>query len=169
MKILTSFLLYFFLSQNCLGVATSKQPAVEIQVGEMGSSFAGRNADILKINRQPAGLNFYKIRFPARVKGSATLNSGTRKFVIENIFSITGTEDLEFKDEGLSEFSINCSITEADLISHDEARSKFFSMLQDLLRSGWKTTIPLGAPRLRGKEMTQYLLRSKHDATLDTS
>ena len=147
----------------------SKQTAVEIQVGEMGSSFASRNADRLKIDRQPAGLNFYEIRFPGQTKGSATVNSGTRKFVIENILSITGTEDLDFKDEGLSEFSINCAISATELISHDNARMRFFSMLQDLTRAGWKTTIPRGAPRLLGKEMTNYLLRSRQEVTLDSS
>lgn len=147
----------------------SIQPAIEIQVGEMGTSFASKNATRLKIDQQPAGLNFYKIRFSNASRGSARLNSGAGKFLIENVISVTGTEDLDFKEEGLSEFSINAAITESDLISPDEARVKFFGMLQGLLHAGWKTTIPLDSPRLRGKEMTQYRLRGKNHSTLDPS
>lgn len=169
MEFLSCFLLYFVLSTNCLGAALSTRPAVEIEVGENGSSFASTNADRLKINRQPAGLNFYEIRFPRRERGTATLNSGAQKFIIENVLSITGTEDMDFKDEGISEFSIISAITESDLISHDEARVKFFGMLQGLTRAGWKTTIPLDAPRLRGEEMMRYGLRGKNQATLDPS
>lgn len=169
MEFLSCFLLCLALSTNCLGTAISTSPAIDIEVGENGSSFARRNADQLKIDRHPTRLNFYEIRFPVRAKGSATLNSGTRKSVIENILSITGTEDMDFKDEGLSEFSINCAISATELISHDDARMKFFSMLQDLTRAGWKTTIPRGAPRLLGKDMTNYLLRSRQEVTLDSS
>jgi hypothetical protein len=76
---------------------------------------------------------------------------------------------LDFRKEGLLQFEINSALTESDLISHDEARLRFFSILQNLVRAGWKTTIPLSMARLRGKEMTQYLLTSKRRTTLDPS
>jgi hypothetical protein len=69
----------------------------------------------------------------------------------------------------LLQFEINSAITESDLISHDEARLKFFYILQNLARAGWKTTIPLSMARLRGKQMTKYLLVSKRRTTLDPS
>ncbi|MDB5935616.1 MAG: hypothetical protein JWQ01_2960 [Massilia sp.] len=147
----------------------SKEPSVEIRIGESSASFASRNAPFLKVDQQPAGLNFYEIRFPAASRGQVTIQNGTHNLAIAHVFSITGTEDLDFKEEGLNEFHIYSALTDADLIAHDEARLKFFAILQNIVQSGWRSIIPLSMARLRGKEMTQYLLATNRRTTLNPS
>jgi hypothetical protein len=160
----------FFLCANFFGAnAMSKEPTVEIQLGETGASFSKRNSTFLKIDRQPAGLNFYQIKFRSGSKGRVIVKFDDRKFSIENVLNVTGTEDLDFREEGLLQFEINSGLTGSDLIAHDEARLRFFSILQNIERSGWKTTIPLSMARLRGREMTRFLLTSKRRTTLDPS
>jgi hypothetical protein len=149
--------------------AVSGDPTIDIQLGESGNSFASRNAKLLKVDRQPAGLNFHQIRFPTASRGQARIRSGVHTFTIAKVLSITGIEDLDYKDEGMQQFNINSALTDANLISHDEARLKFFSILQAIVRSGWRSIIPLSMARLRGKQLTQYFLISKHYTTLDPS
>lgn len=148
--------------------AMSKEP-VEIQVGEAGISMTRRLHPQVKIKAEPAGLNFYEIRWPATAPGRILVKFGDHKLPIENVLSVTGTEDLELKGEGVSEININSTITPYEFISHDEARLKFFSILQKIVLAGWQTTIPRDMARLRGKDMTNYLLRSKRYTTLDPS
>lgn len=147
----------------------SKDTAVEIRVNESGKSFLERNTRRLHVDRQPAGLNFYEIRYPEGSRGNAFINFTAGQLSVERVISITGTEDMDFPDEGLSEFNINTEIVDSDLVSHDTARKKIYSILQNIADSGWKATIPLGMARLRGKSLTQYLLRTNAHTTLDNS
>jgi hypothetical protein len=147
----------------------SKPRAVEINIGEQASLFAQRNYVPMKIDRQPAGLNFYQVRFPTNARGHAIINFAKNKFLIEHVLSITGTEDVDLAEEGLSQFHINSAITERDSISHDEARIKLLSIMKNMMNVGWKPTIPLNIARLRGKDMTDYLLVEDGYTTLDPS
>lgn len=146
--------------------AMSVEPAIELQIGESGASFSNRYATI-KVDRQPAGVNFYQMRFRADSTRRTIIKADDQTLQVENVLSITGTEDMDFQHEGLIQFKINCALTESDLIPHDEARIKFFSILKNIERRGWKTTIPLGMARLKGKEMTRFLLTTKQRTTLD--
>lgn len=145
----------------------SKESMVDIKIGETSTSFSQRNAIGLKIDRQPAGLNFLELNYPQNARGKASINFGQRKLLIERVISVTGTEDMSFPEEGLSEFQINAEIAETDLIAHDDARLKMFEILRHIVQAGWKTTVPLGMARLRGKDMTNYQLRTKKFTTLD--
>lgn len=147
----------------------SGDTAIEIRVNEPGKSFLERNTKWLHLDRQPAGLNFYEIRFPEESRGHAFINFNAGRLPVERVISITGTEDMSFPDEGLSEFNINTEIVDTDLVSHDTARAKICSILQNIAASGWKPTIPLGMARLRGKTLTNYLLRTNQRMTLDPS
>jgi hypothetical protein len=164
-----AYLFILLMAAHNIGHAMSTQQPIEVKIGESGSYFAGKNSPRLKVDRQPAGLNFYTIDFRTSDLGAVTLAVGSTNTAIDNVMSITGTEDLDFKDEGISEFHINTAITEANLISHDEARLKFANILRNILRAGWTPTIPRSKPRLRGKAMTEYLLRSVKYTTLDAS
>lgn len=147
----------------------SKEPIIEIHVGESGTSFASRNSSLLEIDRQPAGLNFYKIWFPVSRRGGVTISAGTHKISLHNVVNILASEDVDLREEGLQDITINSTLTATEKISHDEARLLFFALLQDVVRSGWKATIPLSMARLRGKEIMQYFLSTNQGITLDPS
>ncbi len=147
----------------------SKETTIELQVGENGAVFQKRYPVLAKANRQPAGLNFYEFRFRGSNVGRALVKIGNRTLPVEHVLSITGIEDLDFNDEGISQININSKITGSDLIPHDEARLKFFSILQNLVGDGWKTIIPRSTARLKGQERMKYLLASHGRVTLDPS
>lgn len=147
----------------------SSEAIVEIQIGESGNAFLKRNATILKVDRQPAGLTFYQMRFRADSKSRVIVKSNKQALNIENVLSVTATEDMDLQDEGMQQFYINCGLGESDLIPHDDARIKVFSILKNVERSGWKTTIPLSMARLKGREMTRFMLTTKRSTTLDPS
>jgi hypothetical protein len=170
MRLLVRTISYFALCLTLFGAeARSKEHTIELQVGESGALFQKRYSNLARIDRQPTGLNFYEFSFRGANVGRAIVKVGDREIPIEHVLSITGIEDLDFKEEGISEIHINSTITKSDLISHDEARLKFFSMLQNIVQAGWKTIIPRSMARLKGKEMTKYLLASDGNATLDPS
>jgi hypothetical protein len=170
MKTFAKIAIYLALSLNFFGVeAMSKEHTVELQVGQSGALFLNKNPSLVKVDRQPAGINFYEIKFRGDNVGRAVVKFGDRKVPIEHVISITGIEDLDFANEGISEIHVNSTITKADLISHDEARLKFFAMLQNIVRDGWQTVVPRSMARLKGKEMTKYLLASHDSTTLDPS
>lgn len=147
----------------------SDNTAVEIRINESGNSFLQRNRGRLHLDRQPAGLNFYEIRYPEDKRGDAIIDFGAGRLPVARVISITGTEDMSFPDEGLSEFSINAEIVDTELVSHDTARAKICSILQNITASGWRPTIPLDMARLTGKALTHYFLRTNERTTLDPS
>lgn len=147
----------------------SSEPTIEIQIGERGADFLKRNTTITAVDRQPAGVTFYQMRFRADSKRQVILKSNEQVLHIENVLSVTATEDMELQEEGLLQFHINCGLTASDLIAHDDARIKVFSILKDIEHTGWKSTIPLSMARLRGREMARFLLTTKRSTTLDPS
>ncbi|MDB5935613.1 MAG: hypothetical protein JWQ01_2957 [Massilia sp.] len=142
--------------------------AIELHIGEKGESFVHR-IPALAVDRQPAGLNFYTFRWSVHSMGAVIIKHGTLQLPIENVISVTSTEDMDYIDEGISEIAINSAITHSEKILHDEARVKTFAFLQGIVRKGWKVTIPRSMARIRGKDMNNYMLEDGKATTLDPS
>ena len=156
--ILIIFLALFLIGCNPnIGSTTMNPLNVKIKIGEQGAQFLQRNnLPENFVTKQPAGLNFYRYRWPAAAQGVAIVEHGSYGFQIPHALSIVGMEDVDHLDEGLADFTINAGITAADTLSHDEARREFMAMLQKLLAVGWKPLIPYGYPRLSGEEAFRY-------------
>ncbi|PUA27501.1 MAG: hypothetical protein B0W54_13090 [Cellvibrio sp. 79] len=130
---------------------------VKIKIGEQGAQFLQRNnLPANQVTKQPAGLNFYRYRWPASIQGVAIVEHGAYGFQVPHALSIVGMEDVDHLDEGLADFTINAGITAADTLSHDEARREFITLLQKLLALGWKPLISYNYPRLSGEEAFRY-------------
>jgi hypothetical protein len=140
---------------------------VELRIGEPGESFIQRNPKIAEVDRQAAGLNFYELNWSTRHMGSVVVKQESLRFPIDHVISVTSTEDMEYKSEGISEIKIHSALTSSPLISHDEARLKLFALLTRIHEAGWKTTIPRTMARVRGKDMNTYLLQTRDYTTLD--
>jgi hypothetical protein len=147
--------------------AMSKELIVELRIGEKGDALLGRNPSVAKVDRQPAGLEFYELRWPSDTKGHVLIKHGITPVSIENVLSVTGVADNELDDEGMFEIRINSTLTNTEKISHDEARLRTFSLLEKISHSGWKVVIPRSMARIRGKAMTNFLIRAKKQTTLD--
>jgi hypothetical protein len=143
------------------------QKEIEITIGENGESFSRRNPQTGPIERHPSGLNFYTLHWPFNKMGTAIVRQGTVIIRFPNVISITGSEDMDYQEDGISEIHINSAITSSQTISHDEARLKTFAFLKVIHDSGWHTTIPRSMARIRGKDMNNYLLETGRHTTLD--
>jgi hypothetical protein len=158
--------LLLFIGYKITGATHMPTPTpVEIYVGESGKSFAARTTTA--VDRQPAGLNFYELHWPFKSMGAVILKQGEKRLPIDNVLSVTGTEDMDLQGEGLSDIKINSAISKEEKISHDEARLKTFAYLQKITQLGWMITIPRSKARIRGKDMSDYLLQTDKYTTLD--
>jgi hypothetical protein len=101
--------------------------------------------------------------------GTALLKEGVFGVPIDNVLGVTGMEDMDYQNEGLLEITINSAISAAEKISHDDARKKTLEYLQKIMRNGWQATIPRSMARIRGKDMSDFLLSTGKYTTLDPS
>jgi hypothetical protein len=157
-------------SQAIKEKAATMAQEVTIKIGEQGDALLKRYPDNVRIIRQPAGLDFYKLRWEARPRGAVKVDHGKYSFTVDDVLSISGTYDHDTPTEGLSSYSINAgtSVPDPGLISHDEARLKTYAILQRIEQAGWKITTPRGDPRLSGKDRLNYVLTVDEFLGLDT-
>jgi len=113
-------------------------------------------------------VDFYSLDWKPSTPGTVTFEHGKHTFEIENVLGVMGTQDAGYPEEGMSELDITAGITAPEFISHDEARQQMFAILQRILQAGWQITIPRSRPRLRGKDMLNYLFNEK-STTLDAT
>lgn len=165
--------LLFIAGANVFNTSESKPmpttSPVEVRVGEHGESFARRNPTIGHVDRQPAGLNFYKIHWPVTAMGAVIIRHGKLEVPVAHVLRVTGTEDMDYLSEGLSDIKINFALSNSERISHDEARLKTLAFVQKIHHAGWKILIPRNSPRIRGKDMSDYLLNFDQFTSLDPS
>jgi hypothetical protein len=142
---------------------------LDFHLGEQGEEFLKKNPDVTSVDRQPAGLNFYNADWKTSAPGTVVFENGKYSFTMANVLSVTGTENVDYPKEGMSEFTINAGISPAELMGHDEARLKLFAIFQHLLQAGWKVSILPNRPRLRGRDMLNYMLNGNRYSTLDAA
>ncbi|MET1254926.1 hypothetical protein [Aliikangiella maris] len=132
-----------------------------IQAGMSTEDYQQKNSHYVKkrIDKQPAGLNFYEYRWPVKENGQVRVDAGSASFLIPNVLSIVGTEDTEALSRGIYDFSINSGLTPDEFIEHDQARILLMSHLQSLLTLGWKPYLEFHIyPRLSGKQSFQFAI-----------
>lgn len=140
---------------------------VIIKIGELGSEFQKRYPSQVKINKQPAGLDFYSIDWDARPRGTIKVEHGENSFVIEGALGLQTSIDLELPKEGFDSIRIYAGITDPDLISHDEARLKVYELLKKIEQAGWRTITSRSRPRLAGKDRLSYAINASSAIGLD--
>ncbi|WP_444997038.1 hypothetical protein [Aliikangiella sp. IMCC44359] len=131
-----------------------------VQVGISPDEYNQRNPLYIKksIDKQPAGLSFYEQNWSSKQKGTIHVEHGQHSFTIPFVLSSTGTEDTEYPDRGIDDFSINSSLQTEQFINHDEARLRFTETLQNLVHLGWQPYTELYSPRLSGQLSILYAI-----------
>ncbi|MGH1485969.1 MAG: hypothetical protein ACRBCI_07075 [Cellvibrionaceae bacterium] len=110
------------------------------------------------IDRQPAGLNFYKKHWPSDNRGTVFIDHGVHGFQLKNILHATGVEDTVTPEKGIKSYNLNGGGAAQSLDLHDDVRQRFMTFLSELEDKGWKRMIYYSAPRLTGDDATRYLL-----------
>ncbi|NOZ54978.1 MAG: hypothetical protein GXP08_17880 [Gammaproteobacteria bacterium] len=129
------------------------------KVDDTSESYVARNHLDKKrdVDRQPAGLNFYRTRWNVKKSSVVHIDHGPYSFTIEHALSAVGTEDVEAPNRGIYIFRINALISQTRPIPHEEARIKFMGILQNLLDRGWRTYIDYNEPRLEKEQAFRYV------------
>jgi hypothetical protein len=124
---------------------------VTFYIGQDGHAL-NKTAPNSRVDKQPAGLNFYQVDWPVKAPGILRFEHGQYSFTIPNAFGVMGTEDIDLPNEHIQDFSLDFGLTTASGIAHEEARDKIFAILKDLQAKGWKRYIYRSSARLKGKE-----------------
>lgn len=158
---------------------TSKEPTqqkailmpqqVTLEIGVQGDALLKRYPDLVRVDRQPAGLDFYQINWDKKPQGIVTIAHGKHTFVIEEVFGVMGTYEHEWKTEGINEFKLQAGINASEFISHDDARLKTYAILQKILQAGWRPFIGRDDPRLSGNARYDYMFNSLGTIGLDSN
>jgi len=130
-----------------------------LRVGESPSELFANNHHVtdLKVDRQPAGSNFYEIRWPQARACRVRIEHDRHGFEIRDVLSVQGVENTDYLDEGVSQYLINATLA-LGLNGHDRARERFSGLLLKLIDRGWSHAIGYSAPRLRGRDSLRYAL-----------
>ena len=171
MKFIALFVLSLVLLSGCQNndslAVTGKH--VTIKVGESGEDFAKRYPELLGVDRQPAGTDFYEIDLDTNPRGTVTIEHGKYSFKIKKVLGLMGSLDHSFSSEGLAEFTLYSGLTEGELIPHDEARLKTYAVLQEVLKAGWRPLTDESEPRITGQDRLNYVLNTYEYIGLDPS
>lgn len=139
---------------------------ITIKVGENADAFTKRNADLLHLNVQPAGLTFYQINRDPHQLATVQLAHGKASLTIPYVLGITGVLDTDYVAEGLDLFHVYAALTDQDTLSNEAVRIYLNSLLQQFRAKGWQPLFYYDAPRLRGQEQFDYAL-ARHSFELD--
>ncbi|MEO6855051.1 MAG: hypothetical protein ABI410_19720 [Rhodoferax sp.] len=143
---------------------------VSIHIGELGPELLKRYPALVKVQHQPAGVDFYKIDWDQRPRGVVIVEHGKHSFKIEDVLGTSATQDLgKLASEGLSEIDIyaGMSVSSPGLIPHDEARLKTYALLQRILQAGWRPMVSRSDPRISGKARFDYFFSVDDTIGLD--
>ncbi|MFN7693850.1 MAG: hypothetical protein ACK5O3_07355 [Burkholderiales bacterium] len=139
-----------------------------INLGEKGTDFSKRHRALVRVVHQPAGVDFYELNWPVAPRGKVKFDVGRSSFGISNVLSVSTSQDLgPLKDEGFNEIDINAGITAPELISHDEARLKFYEVLKALKAKGWTQRYYHDDPRISGRFRLDHILGVSDSIGLD--
>jgi hypothetical protein len=142
---------------------------LEVRFGERGGDFAIRNPGLVKINKQPAGLNFYSIDCKQDDPGEVIIENGTNSLHIANVLGMLASEDADTMDiaDSFQKVWIGAAVSHQELISHDQARLALYAWLQDATIAGWRPNLYDSDPRLSGKSRFDYATNQDNIIGLD--
>ena len=141
--------------------------SVVIKINESADELNNNNPGQFKHTPRPPGVNFYSIKWGTTSPGIVKVEQGTHSFSIGSAISVSGSDDPNFSAENILEWDINAGVSDQDLIAHDEARLKFFSILQKIRKAGWTRYIYRGYPRLTKSDAIQFAIIESPVYSLD--
>jgi len=132
---------------------------VTIKIGLSGKDFLEKNnLTDSSVQRQPAGLDFYRHRWPADDQGKVEVQHGDYGFIFYRAISIQCVEDQEERGKGLYSCTVNFAFSDGGEAPHGEVKEDFYRFINKLYALGWRPWIQHDFPRLKGKEAFPYLL-----------
>lgn len=132
---------------------------VTIKIGQPGEEFLeNNNLTDSSVQRQPAGLDFYRHRWPTHARGKVDVQHGDYGFVLDDAISVQCVEDQERKGDGIYSCSVNLGFAGGGEVPHKAVKEDFYSFIEQLVALGWRSWNQHDLPRLKGEEAFSYLL-----------
>jgi len=142
---------------------------VELRLNQSGNDLMKRYPDRFSVSRHPAGLNFYTADWSDDARGTVIIGQPNHIASIRYVLGVTGSDDSNFPSEQITNWKITAGIDDTSLIGHDEARRRFFGILQSLRDAGWTRSVRLSEPRLNGEAALRYRQLKARIYSLDPS
>lgn len=139
-----------------------------IRLGETGEAFQKRNPSGVRVNRQPAGVDFYGLDWDRAPYASVRFVQGNHSFEFHHVNGVQTSEDREaFKEEGFTEWTVHALLDPAQELSHTEAEARIHKLLRAAMDAGWRQYVDGGDPRLRGQDRLNLVLHGSTWLGLD--
>lgn len=129
---------------------------VVVEIGESDKHFAQRYKEMVDVNDRNPGSHFYRLNWPDDALGAVTIKNGSSSLVLDSVLSVLGDVDDTYPAEGIAGLSISMALPPRNNVLHDEARLKFYALLQRIQEAGWKRWIDPDMPRLKGADALRY-------------
>jgi len=129
-----------------------------IEVGESPEALIGRYGKAVDLNDKNPGSRFYSVDWERPRLGAVTLKNGDTQHTFDLALGVMGSYNEDYPQEGLSRYSLYLGLSETGTMSHDQARTNFYEMLDRIQKAGWKPLIRQTQPRLKGADALRYQL-----------
>lgn len=101
--------------------------AIAVHFGEQAKSLAVRDPSRLKLDTQPAGLDFVRAKWSESGLGTVEIQHDAVRLRLERVLTLDATQDAaSFGEEGITEIDVNMQLADQDLIAHDDARLRYW-------------------------------------------
>ena len=146
----------------------SSPQTIQIRLGEQPTDFLARFADRVKVNSQPAGLDFLSIDWRHPPYGTLRLDQPHASFTVTHVLGVqTFRRAASGSQQGITRFAIYGAVNEGGDIAHDAARIHIQELLDRILSAGWHQMVDPDEPRLAGAERLKRTLASSNLNGLD--
>lgn len=131
---------------------------ISVSIGMTGKEFVEDNkiTDTVKVDRQPAGINFYEYDWPSDNRGIVKFTHGEYEFEVNDVLGIVCPEYADGRDGGFTNISISFGFAGGGKVSHDQVRKEFLDFIDHLRSLGWVRVISYSDPRLSGEEAYRF-------------
>jgi len=99
-------------------------------------------------------LNIYKKQWSTKKPAKVILTYDNKTLELPHTIKFYSSANSNRVKKGLYEIELQTGITQADLMTYEEARVKFYAFLQKLLKQGWTYS----RPRISGRHAMHYKL-----------
>lgn len=138
-----------------------------IRLGETGETFQKRNSSGMRVNRQPAGIDFYSLDWDRAPYATVRFIQGAHSFEFHHVNGAQTSEDHDFKEEGFAEWTVHALLDPAQALPHGEAEARIHNLLRAAMDAGWRQYVDGGDPRLRGRDRLNIVLQGSTWIGLD--
>lgn len=139
-----------------------------IRLGETGEAFHKRISSGVRVNRQPAGIDFYGLDWDRAPYAWIRFVHGDHSIDVHHVNGAQTSQDREtFKDEGFTHWTVHALLDPAQELSHSEAEARIHRWLRAAMDAGWRQYVDGGDPRLRGQDRLNVVLQGSTWIGLD--